>query len=193
MRVFVLYAHPVETSFCAALHRATLEALKEAGHQVDDCDLYAEKFDPTMSRQERIDYHDETINTRPVQGYVDRVFAAEGMVIVNPVWNYGYPAILKGFFDRVFVPGVSFIIRNGTVRPNLWHMKRIAAVTTYGGTRFRSLIMGDAPRRQFKRTLRALVHPLARSTYLALYDMNRNSEAACGAFLAKVSKAMRRF
>jgi putative NADPH-quinone reductase len=193
MRVFVLFAHPVETSFSAALHRAAVDALKAAGHEVDDCDLYAENFDPVMSRQERLDYHDEALCRRPVQAYVDRLLAAEGLVIVNPVWNYGYPAILKGFFDRVFLPGVSFKLVDGKVRPNLRHIRHIAAVTTYGGNRFRSFLMGDAPRRQFKRTLRLLVHPTARSRYLALYDMNRADAAARAAFLDKVTRAMRAF
>src|SRR5438128_771118 len=62
MRVLVLFAHPVETSFNAALHRVTVEALREAGHEVDDCDLNAEGFNPVLSRQERIDYHDPTKN-----------------------------------------------------------------------------------------------------------------------------------
>jgi NAD(P)H dehydrogenase (quinone) len=193
MRVLVIFAHPVETSFSAALHRATVEALRVAGHEVDDCDLYAEGFNPVMSRQERIDYHDESICTKPVQAYVDRLRAAEGLVLCTPVWNYGYPAILKGFLDRVFLPGVSFKLVNGKVAPNLHHIKKIAAVTTYGGTRFRSLLVGDAPRKAFTRALRATVHPLARSRYLALYDMNRNSEATCAAFLKKVSDEMRAF
>ena len=56
----------------------------------------------------RRSYHDTATNTGPVQTYVDRLRAADALVLVFPVWNYGYPAILKGFFDRVFLPGVSF-------------------------------------------------------------------------------------
>ena len=193
MRVLVLYAHPVETSFSAALHRATVEALTAAGYEVDDCDLYAEKFDPVMSRQERIDYHDEALNTKPVQGYVDRLRAAEALVICCPVWNYSYPAILKGFQDRVLVPGVSFTLVDGSVWPNLQHIKKIAAVHTYGGSWFRTFFMGDAPRKAFKRTLRVLVSPWARTRYLALYDMNNASEEKRKAFLARVSATMRSF
>lgn len=193
MRVLVLYAHPVETSFNAALHRATVEALKASGHEVDDCDLYAENFNPVMSRQERIDYHDETANTKLVQDYVNRLKAAEALVICAPVWNYGYPAILKGFIDRVFVLGVSFSLVNGKVRPNLWNLKKIATVTTYGGTRLRTMVFGDAPRKAFKRTLRAMVHPLARTKYLALYDINRNDAATREAFLTRVATEMRTF
>ena len=58
MRVLVLYCHPLGNSFNAALHRAALQALADAGHEVDDCDLYAEGFDPVLSPQERSDYHD---------------------------------------------------------------------------------------------------------------------------------------
>ncbi len=193
MRVLVLFAHPVETSYNAALHRTAVEALKAAGHEVDDCDLYAERFNPVLSRQERLDYHDEAIATKPVQHYVDRLRAAEALVLCTPVWNYGYPAILKGFFDRVFLPGVSFKLVDGKVVPNLRHIRKLAAVTTYGGNRFRTILMGDPPRRIFRRMLRALVHPLARTKYLALYDMNRNDTAALQAFLDKVAKEMRAF
>jgi len=193
MRVLVLYAHPVETSYCAALHRATVEALTAAGYEVDDCDLYAEGFNPVMSRQERLEYHDETACTKPVQEYVDRLRAAEALVICTPVWNYGYPAILKGFLDRVFLPGVSFKLVNGKAAPNLQHIRKIAAVTTYGGSRFRTALMGDAPRKMFKRTLRAIVYPFARAKYLALYDLNRADDAARGAFLEKVGSVMRAF
>jgi NAD(P)H dehydrogenase (quinone) len=193
MRVLVLYAHPVETSFSAALHRATIEALTASGYEIDDCDLYAEEFNPVMSRQERLDYHDEDICTKPVQKYVERLKAAEALVICAPVWNYGYPAILKGFFDRVFLPGVSFRLIDGSIWPNLQHIRKIATITTYGGSRFRTFLMGDAPRKAFTRTLRALVYPFARARYLALYDMNRADDAKRAAFLRRVSASMRTF
>jgi putative NADPH-quinone reductase len=193
MRVLVLYAHPVETSFVAAVHRAVVDALREAGHEVDDCDLYAEGFDPVLSRQERTDYHDLDLNRRNVERYVERLIAAEALVLVHPIWNFGYPAILKGFFDRVFLPGVSFDLRDGKVWPNLHNIRKLAAVVTYGGHRWRALLMGDPPRKVLKRVVRAVIHPLARTRYLALYDMNRNDEAVRNAFLEKVSAEMRAF
>ena len=127
MRVLVLYAHPVETSFNAALHGAVVETLKGSGHDVDDCDLYAENFDPRLTREERIGYHEVGPNIEPVRGYVERVRAAEAIVLSFPVWNFGYPAILKGFFDRVFLPGVSFdLTPEGGVKPKLTQIKKVA-------------------------------------------------------------------
>jgi NAD(P)H dehydrogenase (quinone) len=49
MRVLVIYAHPLADSLAAALHRVIIGALRHAGHEVDDCDLYAEGFDPALS------------------------------------------------------------------------------------------------------------------------------------------------
>ncbi len=84
MRVMVIYAHPLDDSFNAALHRTAVTALREAGHQVDDCDLYAEGVNPVLSAEERRRYHDETRNRVPVAGYVDRILAAEALVLCHP-------------------------------------------------------------------------------------------------------------
>jgi NAD(P)H dehydrogenase (quinone) len=192
MRILVLYAHPVETSFCSAVHARVVETLKSRGHDVDDCDLYAEDFDPRLSREERLIYHDIPANRVPVASYLDRLMTAEGLVLVFPVWNFGFPAILKGYFDRIFLPGVSFRMENGVVRPNLTHLKRIAAVTTYGGTRWRAWIMGDPPRKIVKRLLN-ITAPNARVEYRALYDMNRNDRRTLEKHLDSVARLMAHF
>ena len=89
MRILVLFAHPVETSFGAALHAKLVTTLRAGGHVVDDCDLNAEGFDPVMSRQDRIEYHDVAANRRRVAPYVERLLAAEALVFSFPVWNMG--------------------------------------------------------------------------------------------------------
>lgn len=192
-RAFVLHAHPVPDSFNAALYARTQEALTARGWEVDACDLYAEGFDPVLSTAERRGYHDLTANTAPVQAHVDRLRAAEALVLVFPVWNFGYPAILKGFFDRVFLPGVSFVMKDGKVAPNLTHIRRLAAVTTYGGSRFRAWLAGDPPRAVVTRPLRYVCAPGARLRYLALYDMNRATAADRAGFLDRVGRELRRF
>lgn len=191
MRVLVLYAHPNPESYGAALHQAVVASLREAGHEVDVCDLYAEGFDPVLSREGRVGYHDLAGNTLPVAGYVARLQAAQALVLCFPVWNFGYPAILKGFFDRVFLPGVSFKMVDGKVAPNLWTIRKLVAVTTYGGSRWRAMLMGDPPRKLVCRVLRAVCHPTARPLYLAHYDMNRATPESRDAFLATIAKKMR--
>src|ERR1700752_2972884 len=165
MNVFVLYAHPVESSYNAGLHQMIVERLIAKGHTVDDCDLYAEDFDPRLTRAERLGYHDVPPNVDCVGEYVERVRRADALVLSYPVWNYGFPAILKGFFDRVFLPGVSFKMVNGKVRPSLHNIRKVAAVTSYGGSRFRAMLMGDPPRKIIQRLIRATVKPGAPVSY----------------------------
>ncbi|RWC61128.1 NAD(P)H-dependent oxidoreductase [Mesorhizobium sp.] len=193
MNILVLYAHPVETSFNADLHRMIVERLTAAGHTVDDCDLYTEEFDPRMTRQERLDYHNQRGPADAVAPYVERLLRADALVLSYPVWNYGFPAILKGFFDRVFLPGVSFKLVDGKAQPSLHNIRKVTAVTTYGGSRFRAMLMGDPPRRLIKRMLRATVKPGAPVSYLAHYAMNLSTDSTRKAFMAKVAASMDAF
>lgn len=193
MRILVLYAHPVETSFHAAMHRRVVEALRAAGHAVDDCDLNAEGFNPVLSRAERLNYHNTAVNRAPVQGYVDRLLAAEALVLCFPVWCFGLPAILKGWFDRVLMPGIAFDISDpADVKPALTHLQKIAAVTTYGRPRWMAFFMGDPPRKVITRYLRALTggRPVQ---YHAYYHMNTATPDKLRRHLDKIDALMRRF
>jgi putative NADPH-quinone reductase len=192
MRILLLYAHPNPDSFTGALRRTALAALVRAGHEVDVCDLYAEGFDPVLSREERHTYLDVPENRASVESYVRRIERAEGLILVHPVWNFGYPAILKGFLDRVFLPGVSFRLVDGLATPALTHIRVLATVTTYGSTRWRAFLMGDPPRKLAKRMLRVLVAPGAKSRYLALHDMNRQTPERREAFLIEVDRVLGR-
>jgi NAD(P)H dehydrogenase (quinone) len=194
MRVLVVYAHPVETSFNAALHQTVLASLAKAGHEVDDCDLYAEDFNPVMSRAERLGYHDVPSNQRPVQRYVDRVQWAEALVFCFPTWCFGLPAILKGFFDRIFMPGVAFDISDPhNVKPAMTHIRRISAVVTYGRPRWTVMLMSDPPRKIVTRYLRILTGGKARVDYHAYYHMNVATPATLARFKQRVADAMSRF
>ncbi len=193
MRVLVLHAHPVAESFNGALFRQICTSLTNAGHEVDACDLYAEGFDPVLTRQERLDYQDLAKNTLPVASHVERLMKAEALVLSHPVWNFGMPAILKGYLDRVFLPGVSFRLEEGVFQPNLQHIRKLAIVTTYGATPLRAFLAANPPKRFAMRTLRYLCKPGAPVSYLALYDMNRVSEEKRRQFLSRTGELMARF
>lgn len=193
MRVLYLYAHPLEESFHHAIREEARAGLREAGHAVDLCDLYAEGFDPVLSASERRGYHDLPANRVPVEGYIQRVERAEAMVLSYPTWSFGLPAILKGFFDRVFIPGVSFTLVDGVAKPNLTHIRKIAGISTYGRPRWNALLVADPPRMAVTRYLKALTGWTASVEYHALYDMNRATEAQRRHFLAKVRRKMAAF
>lgn len=193
MRTLVLYCHPRTDSFNAAVHARVCAVLREAGHEVDDCDLYAEGFDPVLSAEERGRYHEVPANREPVAGYVQRLLDAEVLILVFPVWNFGLPAMLKGYFDRVLLPGVSFDMSDPKrLRPGLTHLKHIVAITTYGSPRWRAWWLGDAPRALVKRLLYRLTDGRARVRYVPCYGMNVAGAEQRGAFIERAAMAIRR-
>jgi putative NADPH-quinone reductase len=190
LRVLVVFAHPLETSFVSSLHARVVESLRAGGHIVDDLDLHAERFDPVMSREGLLRYVDTKTNTCEVETYVARLRAAEALVLVYPVWFDGLPAIMQGYFQRVFLPGVSVRIDEaGLFHPNLRNIKRMAAVCAYGESQRDVAAKGDPPRRFVRDNIRALIDPKGRFEYLALYDMNFTAALRRAAFMKRVTRA----
>ena len=189
MRVLVVYAHPLDGSFVSAAHGRAVETLRAGGHEVDDLDLYREKFDPVLSSKQMRSYVDVDRNALEVENYVARLRAAEALVLVFPVWFDGVPAILQGYFQRVFLPGVATIIdEEGLFHPNLSNLKRMAAVSAYGETRADVSRKRDPPRRFVRDNIGALIDPKGRFEYLALYGMDSSTGPQRAAFLKRVSR-----
>lgn len=193
MRVLVIHSHPVEESYNKALFRLVCDSLTKAGHEVDACDLYAEGFDPVMSAHDRRVYHDHPENTKLVEPYVDRLLKAEALVFVTPVWNFGFPAMLKGYFDRVWTMGVSFDLTDGKLTPTLRHIRKVTSVMTYGATWTRAFVVGNPPKKIINRVIRAQVKLGAPVKFLAHYDMNNCTEQTRAAFMEKVRLEMEKF
>jgi putative NADPH-quinone reductase len=194
MRVLYVYCHPLEESFHGAIRKEALAGLAEAKHDVDLADLYAENFDPVMWPDERRDYHDLSKNQARVEDYVRRLRAADALVMQFPVWSFGPPAMLKGWLDRLFMPGVAFDLSDPSrVKPMLMNLKRIAGITTYGRPWWNALFVGDPPKKIMTRYVPRFTDGRARVDYYPLYHMNVATEPQRIAFMAKVRKAMAEF
>ncbi len=192
MQVLHLYCHPLATSYHAGIKARVSAGLVAAGHDVDLLDLYAEGFDPVLTAEGRATYHDEALNRQGLEAHVDRLRRAEALVVQFPTWCFGPPAMLKGYFDRVFMPGVAFDLSNpASVRPLLGHVRRLVGIATYGRPRLHAWYVGDPPRKLVTRYLRWFVAKDARIAYHALYHMNVATDAKRAAFLARVETAMR--
>ena len=194
MRVLYVYCHPLDDSFHAAIRNEALAGLKQAGHITDLLDLYAEGFDPVLSAERRRDYHDPVRNRANNQAYVDRLTAANALVVQFPTWSFGPPAMLKGWFDRMFGPGIALDLSDpGQAKPMLLHIKCITGISTYGRPRWQAIAMADPPRKIIKRYLPWFTGSKARVRYHALYHMNTATPAKRSGFLAKVRREMERF
>ena len=146
-----------------------------------------------LAAQERIDYHDPAVNRAPVQRYVERLLAAEALVLCFPVWNFGLPALLKGFSRSGLPAGRE--LRSGrrrAGRPGLRHIRKLAAITTYGRRRLEAWLVGDPPR-SWSRGCCAARSARPPACHLAHYHMNVSTAATRARFLAKVERAMARF
>jgi len=194
MRVLYVYCHPLPESFHAAIRARALDALIAAGHEIDLLDLYAEKFDPVLSEDARRHYHDPSRNRAGVEDYVARLTSADGIVLQFPTWCFGLPAMLKGFFDRMIMPGVAFDLSDPAhAKPLLLNIKRIAGIVTYGRPRYMAMWMSDPPRKIVKRYLRWFTGGKARVDYFALYHMNIARDVQRAGFIDKIGREMRRF
>ena len=192
MRIQLIYAHPCAESFIGAVHHTALVSLRNAGHEVDDLDLYAEEFQPVMLADERRDYHEAGNPPDELDVWIRRVRQAEGLVFVYPTWWYGLPAILKGYLDRVYRPGLAFHLGgpNESIRPGLRHIRVLSGVSTYGATRLWTRYIGDPGRRTVMRGIGALCAPNVRKSWLALYHMNHDSPWHRERFLQRVETRM---
>src|ERR1700720_1599762 len=175
MRVLVVYAHPLGDSFAAALRDTIVMRLRAAGHEVDLCDLYAEGFDPVLTAAERRAYNTAQPDLSAVEAFVTRLRGADRLWVGFPTWWYGMPAILKGWFDRVWVTGVAFTLPEvgGAIRPALHNIRKFAVVTTYGSPWWlMKLVLRDPVRAVLIGGLRRLCAEDCRWIFLALSNID---------------------
>ncbi|MGE5416821.1 MAG: NAD(P)H-dependent oxidoreductase [Acidobacteriota bacterium] len=110
MNVLVVLGHPRKGSLNHAIAEVVVATLKDNGHEVVFHDLYAEKFDPVITAEE-IPKNGRL--SAAIQEHCRQLANTDGIVIVHPNWWGQPPAILKGWVDRVFRPGVAYAFKEG--------------------------------------------------------------------------------
>ncbi|MGV8899182.1 MAG: NAD(P)H-dependent oxidoreductase [Burkholderiaceae bacterium] len=112
-RVLVILGHPSSNSFCGALTEAYAEAAKIAGHDVKLLRLGGLSFDPILHHG-----YQQIQELEPDLAEAQRAIQwAQHLSFVYPIWWGGVPALLKGFLDRVFLPGFAFKYKPGAAFP----------------------------------------------------------------------------
>ncbi len=193
MLALVVVAHPSTDSYCHALAARAEAGLLASGHEVILFDLYALGFRAAMTPEEREAYHGDSPILDPlVHEHAALVQRAEAIVFVYPTWWSGLPAILKGWLERVMVPGVGFVLdeRTNKVRPGLGQMRRLVGISTYGSPRSFVRLVNDNGRRVITRALRMSCGLRVRSSWLGLYAVDTSTPAQRREFLARVERRM---
>lgn len=194
MNALIVYCHPDNQSFCHQLKDSVASGLREGGHQVDVVDLYADGFNPVMTHDEHVAYMaNEPVADSHVSKYVSLLLDAQVLVFVYPTWWGTVPAMLKGWIEKVLVPGVAFTLdERNSVQPALVAVKKVVGVSTYGSPRWYVRLVTDAGRRTILRSVRSATGFRARAKWLALYGIDGSSNSTRAEFLSTVHRRFSR-
>ncbi len=194
MKLLLVYCHPDPESFGSAIRHTALATLRAAGHELREIDLYAEGFDPVMSATERRSYLVDTQqNIAAVAPHVEALRWAEGWVVIYPTWYYSMPAMLKGWLDRVWLPGVAFEVapaKERRITGRLKNIRSFVGITTSGSPWWWLKVIGDPGRSIFMKALRPVYARRCKMKWLQLHNMNHVTAADREAFLAKVRREL---
>jgi len=188
MHVLMIACHPRADSYSAALRAAVQGALEAAGHSVEVRDLHAEGFVPTMTAEEHRLCHTPGLNEAGIEDHVAALRRAEALVLVYPTWWYGMPALLKGWFDRIWLAGIAFRIGDGAIEPLLTNIRRIAVVTTYGSPLWLLWFIGWPDHKLMSRGIRRLCARGCKLDWVYLTRMDHQQRPALEAFLARLRR-----
>ena len=197
MDALVVCAHPDAGSFNHALTEAAERGLVTAGHRVTTLDLYALGFTAAMSPEEHRAYQAWRSPAPPpildpmVAEHAALVATAQLIVFVYPTWWSQPPAVLKGWLERVLVPGVSFTFdARGKVRPGMRHVKRIVGISTYGSPWTYIKLVNDGGRRIITRALRMSCGLRTPTTWMGMYSVDTAGGEERQAFVDRVQHRM---
>ena len=115
----MLLGHPDKSGMCGAIADTYEAAAREAGHQVTRMNIGEMQFDPVLHKG----YREKQELEPDLERFCNTLQTTDHFVVIYPVWWVGMPAILKGLFDRAWLPGSAFrYIRTNTgARTIFWH------------------------------------------------------------------------
>ena len=193
MRALVVYCHPSPESFNAAVLGVVRARLEAAAVETRVIDLYQQGFDPVMPPSAWQGYDQTPEYIAPIKDHVDALSWCDTLIFVYPTWTYGQPAILKGWLDRVLVPGIAFKLpEKGDIKPGLTQISRLGVFTTCGASRWLTWFVGAPGRRTLLRGFRLLCAKRCRTAFCAHYNMDSSTEASRAAHLKRVAKTLDR-
>lgn len=190
-RCLLVVAHPQKSSLCHHLAERTLAHLQQRGYQVTVKDLYQENFDPRLSIPERDSYYQGQFYTLQVQEDIEQLKQTDVLVLVFPTWWFGFPAILKGWFDRIWAPGHAYAHASdfGPIKPMLNKLKDVKIVTTLGSPWWVDyFIMRRPVKRVLKTALVGTCSRHCRFTMLSLYSSERLNTRKINKFINKIKQ-----
>jgi len=159
----------------------------------EECISYKKDFNPKLNEIEHRKYMNDSLNSRVLKpadlkksGYDSEIIRSvrdlqwcDKLILVYPTWWFGLPAILKGYMDRVLIPGVAFSIKEEksgiNLIPLLTNIKKVAVVTSYGSN-YSNAFFCDTTRPFISNVFRSLCNTNTTLNWLALYEMDTQTD-----------------
>lgn len=132
-QTIIIYAHPNKRGFCGEILRSVIQKITEQGHTYEIVDLYMIDYDPRLADREHYTSGGYEISEENKR-FQKMIADAKYLIIIYPTWWQNMPAILKGFFDRVFTSRFAFRYVNN-LPIGLLRGRRAIVLTSAGGPR----------------------------------------------------------
>jgi len=107
MKHLIIYANPVQVTFCQFIKDSIIECSSELGDAIELRDLYKMNFSPVLTPQDLTGFRNGNI-TDDIKEEQRWIAWADVITFIYPIWWSGMPAILKGYIDRVFSYGFAY-------------------------------------------------------------------------------------
>lgn len=144
MKVLVVYAHPNPQSFNHAVLEEFTKGLKDGGHSFEVVDLHAVRFDPRLKIQDFAQFAGGQM-PQDVLDQQEKVAAADALVLIHPMLLASFPAILKGWMERVLSHGFAYQGFENGYKGLLKHKKALIMNTTgFPEAWYKETGLGDA-------------------------------------------------
>jgi NAD(P)H dehydrogenase (quinone) len=132
MHVLILYVHPTLEGFCGQILTKVTTALSEAGHEVEVGDLYREGFNPALMPADYAQFSGQPMPPDVLREQT-RIERNDALVVISPIWWYQFPAMLKGWIDRVFSEGWAFSDSLSRTAPPTLRLRNVLVIASAGG------------------------------------------------------------
>lgn len=129
MNQLIVFAHPNQKSFCKGIVNTIETTSKESGYEIRVRDLYEIGFDPILKPDDFVALQSANI-PNDIKTEQEHIKWADIITFVYPVWWSGFPAMLKGYVDRIFSYGFAYESVDGTPRGLLSGKKALLFCTT---------------------------------------------------------------
>ncbi|MCM1484048.1 MAG: NAD(P)H-dependent oxidoreductase [Muribaculaceae bacterium] len=128
--ITIVTAHPYDKSFNRHIFESIGRQYLDLGREYQVIDLYADGFSPVMSLNDLAGFSKGVTDDALVKRYQDMLQHTEHIIFIFPIWWGMMPAMINGFFDRVFLKGVIYDTAPGGALMPCLDIKKTTVITT---------------------------------------------------------------